>query len=91
VKLRTLAIILAAGLWIPGYLHYGWLLLQTVTSAPDLWIGMMFSVQFVLWLFPSVGLAVLLIIEKFGTSARQSHAREYVTDLHNKKLFRKRK
>ncbi len=63
MNLRTLAVILAAGFWIPGHLHYGWLLLQTVTSAPNLWIAVVFAVQFTLWLFPTAGLAAILVME----------------------------
>jgi hypothetical protein len=64
VKLSTVAFILAVGLWLPGYLHYGWLLIQTIASATSLWITVVFSVQFILWLVPLTGLVAFLIIEK---------------------------
>jgi hypothetical protein len=64
VNLRTLAVILAAGLWMPSHFHYGWLLLQTVTSAPNLWIAVVFAIQFTLCLFPIVGLFALMTVEK---------------------------
>jgi hypothetical protein len=64
VKLSTVVFILAAGLWIPGYLHYGWLLIQTVGSAINLWITVAFSIQFLFWLFSMVGVFALIIMEK---------------------------
>jgi hypothetical protein len=71
VKLSIFVVILAAGVWLPGHLHYGWLLVQTVASAPSFWIRIMFSIQFILWLLPMVGLFALLVMEKFRTQRAQ--------------------
>jgi len=68
---------------MPGYIHYGWLLLQTVRFAPSLWIAVVFSCQFILWLFPILGLVALLTIEKL-TRAQNNYCygriRDYVNE-----------
>ena len=45
-----------------GYLYYGWLLYQTITSELNPWIKALFATTFILWLLPLIGLVSFAII-----------------------------
>jgi len=60
------------GLAMLGYLYYGWLLFQTVMSGASFEVTVEFAIRFLLWLFPIVGLPILIIVERFQTKRKQN-------------------
>jgi len=61
------------GLAMLGYLYYGWLLLQTVVSGTSHWITIEFSILFILWLFPLVGIPILIILDRLREKKEQNN------------------
>ena len=45
-----------------GYLYYGWLLYQTITSETNQWIKTLFATTFIFWLLPLVGLVFFAVM-----------------------------
>ena len=45
-----------------GYLIYGWLLYQTVTSESNPWTKALFATTFIFWLLPLVGLVLFAVM-----------------------------
>ena len=45
-----------------GYLYYGLLLFQTVTSESNPWIKALFATTFVFWLLPLLGLVLFAVM-----------------------------
>jgi len=72
MKLITVLSIIFIGLAMLGQLYYGWLLFQTVMSGASFEVTVEFTILFLLWLFPIVGLPILLIVERFQTKRKQN-------------------
>ena len=56
---------IALALMVPamlGYLIYGWLLYQTITSETNPWTKALFAATFILWLLPLVGLFLFAVM-----------------------------
>jgi hypothetical protein len=60
-----LSTIITLALMVPamfGYLYYGWLLYQTITSETNLWTKTLFAALFICWLLPLIGLLFFAIV-----------------------------
>jgi len=63
MKLTTILFLVFAGLGIFGYLCYGWLLLETLSSEKGLLASFTFINLFILWLLPIVIGLILLTVK----------------------------
>ena len=68
-----------------GYLYYGWLLYQTVTSETNPWTKTLFATTFILWLLPLVGL-VLFAVMFWREKDREEDKVRLSSSLYNKQI-----
>jgi len=62
MKPSTIVFVVFAGLGVLGYLCYGWLLLETLSSEKGLLASFTFTNLFILWLLPLlIGLILLAL------------------------------
>ena len=73
MKLSIIISLVFVSLAMLGYLYYGWLLLQTVMSGTSQWTTIEFSIRFILWLFPPLGLFILIVIEFLKSRRKTSN------------------
>jgi len=60
-KLSVVAILVLAVAFLFGHMHYGWNIIQTLTSEVDIWTKLLFLTIFVLWLLITVGLFLFVL------------------------------
>jgi len=65
MKPHTIVFLVFAGLGMLGYLCYGWLLLETLSSQKGLLASVAFTNLFILWLLPLLIGLILLALKLF--------------------------
>jgi len=60
-KLSVVAILVLAVAFLFGHMHYGWNIIQTLTSEVDIWTKLLFLTIFALWLLITVGLFLFVL------------------------------
>ena len=60
-KLSVAAILILAVAFLFGHIHYGWNIIQTLTSDVDVWTKLLFLTIFTLWLLISAGLLMFVL------------------------------
>jgi len=63
MKPSTIVFLVLAGLGTLGYLCYGWLLLETLSSEKGLLASFTFTNLFILWLLPILIGLILLVLK----------------------------
>jgi len=70
MKLTTILFLVFAGLGMLGYLCYGWLLLETLSSEKGILASFTFTNLFILWLLPLV-IGLILLAPKLVKRKQQ--------------------
>lgn len=68
--LSLVAMLVLAVAFLFGHMHYGWNIIQTLTSEDDVWTKLLFLTIFSLWLLISAGL--LMFALNFAKEGRKS-------------------